>query len=298
MNNKVKGLIEIHIATFLFGFAALFGKFLAISPVVIVFGRTLFAAITLGIILLFSKESFKLRLGKDYLFLFLIGSIYVLHWLAFFQSVQISSVAICVLTFSTFPIFVTFLEPYFFREKIKTFDIIIAFITLFGVVLVIPKFEITNNLTQGALWGLAAGISFAVLIIANKKNIQEYSSLIICFYQNLTCAVILMPFIIYLKPVISFNDIILLILLGVLFTAITQVIYIRSLTNITAQLASIVISLEPVYAIIFACIFVNEIPTIRTVIGGFTIVGAIFIATFTFKSKVIQSKHSKANLEY
>ncbi len=285
MNSKAKGLIEIHIATFLFGFAALFGKFLAISPVVIVFGRTLFAAIVLAIVILYSKQSFKLRSGKDCLFLFLIGSIYVLHWLAFFKSVQISSVAICVLTFSTFPIFVTFLEPYFFKEKIRSFDIIIALITLFGVMLVIPKFEITNNLTQGALWGFAAGISFAVLIIANKKNIQEYSSLTICFYQNLTCTVILMPFIIYLQPVISFKDTMLLILLGVLFTAITQVLYIRSLTNITAQLASIVISLEPVYAIIFACIFINEIPTIRTIIGGFIIVGTIFLATL--KSKAI-----------
>ncbi len=287
MNSKTKSLIEIHLATFLFGFAALFGKWLTVSPMVIVFGRTVFATVTLALIILFSKQSFKLSSKNDYLFLFSMGLIYIVHWFAFFQSVQVSNVAICVLTFSTFPIFVTFLEPFVFKERIRIIDIITAIVTLFGASLVIPKFEITNNLTQGALWGMLSGITFAVLILANRKNIKEYSSLVITFYQNCTCAIVSAPFVMYLKPAFHVKEIVLLILLGVLFTAITQAIYIDGLSHIKAQLASIIISLEPVYAIIFAAILLKEIPSVRTILGGLIILGAIILATFKSKQREI-----------
>ena len=76
MKENKNNLIRLHLAVFLFGFAALFGKVLNLSPFTIVFGRTLFAAITLFFILLFSKQSFKLNSAKDYLFLAFVGIVY------------------------------------------------------------------------------------------------------------------------------------------------------------------------------------------------------------------------------
>ena len=43
-------LVALHIAVALFGFAGLFGKWLALSPVAIVLGRTAIAAAALGIL--------------------------------------------------------------------------------------------------------------------------------------------------------------------------------------------------------------------------------------------------------
>ena len=43
MHDRNKGLIAIHLAAFLFGFSGLFGKFISLNPVAIVFGRTFFA---------------------------------------------------------------------------------------------------------------------------------------------------------------------------------------------------------------------------------------------------------------
>ena len=290
-----KNLIELHSAVFLFGFAALFGKFLNFHPIVIVCGRALFAAVTLLIILLFSKKCFRLNSRKDYLFLASIGIIYAIHWLTFFKSIQVSNVAIAVLTFSTFPIFVTFLEPFFFKEQIRLFDIMTALITLSGVSLVVPSFELSNNLTQGVLWGIGAGFTCAILTIANRKNVEQYSSILISFYQNLTAGIVLIPFMFYLKLDLSYKDLLLLILLGVLFTAITHALYINSLTTIKVQLASIITCLEPVYAILFAAILLKEIPTTKTVIGGLVILGSVFYATINSKSitksKLIASEH-------
>ena len=291
MKNRTRSLIELHIAVFLFGFTALFGKFLHLPSIIIVFGRTFFATIVLALILLFTKQDFKLKSKKDYLFLISIGILFSIHWFTFFQSVQVSNVAIAVLTFSTYPVFVTFLEPYFFNEKIKIFDICTAITTLLGVSLVVPKFELSNNLTQGAIWGILAGLTGAALAILCKKGIEKFSNTKIPFYQNLTCAIVSLPFVIYLKPTVQIKDILLLLLLGVVFTALSGTLYIKSLTSIKVQLASIITCLEPVYAIIFAALLLKEIPTIKTLAGGLIILGTIFCATLRSKTQEVILKH-------
>jgi hypothetical protein len=57
MTKKSHAVLGIHIAVLLFGLAGLFGKLLVLSPLVIVFGRTFFASITLGIIIFYSLKN-------------------------------------------------------------------------------------------------------------------------------------------------------------------------------------------------------------------------------------------------
>lgn len=282
MNPKTKSLIEIHIAVLLFGLAGLFGKFISLPSSIIVLGRVFFASIVLGLALSLTNQNIKLKSIKDYLYLTVLGIILAIHWTTFFQSIKVSTVAIGLLSYSTFPIFTTFLEPLFFKEKLLRKNVILAFITLFGVALIIPKFELANNITQGVVWGTVSGFTFAILSILNRKLVKQYSSLTIAFYQDGTAMLALLPFLFFTKLQIQFKDILLLILLGVLFTALAHSLFIKGLTNIKAQLASIIASLEPVYGIIFAFLFLSEIPALRTIMGGCVILGATFIATNDF----------------
>lgn len=282
MKAKTKNLIEIHSAVFLFGLAGLFAKFLSLHPVIIVFGRVFFASITLYLILKFSKKSLLLRSTRDYIYLCLMGIVLALHWITFFHSIQISTVAIGLLTYSTFPIFVTFTEPLFFKEKLKPLNILIAALTFIGVGLVIPEFKLTNDYTQGALWGGLSGFLFAALSIFNRKYVKFYSSTVIAFYQDTVAAIILIPFLFILSPVLRANDILLLALLGVIFTAIAHSLFIKSMTNLTAHLASIIATLEPVYGIIFAFILLNEKPELKVILGGLIILSMTSLATRKF----------------
>lgn len=291
MKQKTKSLIEIHIAVLLFGLAGLFGKFLVIPSALIVLGRAFFAAIALGFIIFYFKQDLRLDSKKDYLFLGLLGLILAIHWTTFFYSIQISTVAIGLLTFSTFPVFTTFLEPLIFKEKTKTRDIVIAMVTLLGIFLIIPKFDLGDNLTQGAIWGIISGFTFAVISILNRKYVKKYSSLVISFYQNSTAAIVLLPFIFYTTAVFQAKDILLLMLLGVVFTAISHTLFIRGMIHVKAQLASIIACLEPVYGIIFAMILLGEVPSLKTLIGGVIIISATFIASNDF-SKLRKSEDS------
>ncbi|MFH2220090.1 MAG: DMT family transporter [Pseudomonadota bacterium] len=277
---KRHGMLEIHIAVLLFGLAGLFGKWLALPPILIVFGRTFFASLTLGAILFFSKTPIQAKSRQDLAVLMLLGAILAVHWVTFFHSIQVSTVAVGLLTFSTFPVFVTFLEPCFFKEKLHPIDILTAGSVLLGLVLVVPTFDFQNNVAQGAFWGTISGLTFAVLSILNRKYVGTYSPIVIACYQNGIAAVILFPLILFKKVTPGSSDIVLLAILGVFCTALSHVLFIKSLVHLKAQLASIIASLEPVYGIIFAFVLLGEVPASRTLAGGGIILGAITLASF------------------
>ena len=283
MNIKNKSLMEIHVAVLLFGISGLFGKLLSLPSMMIVLGRVFFSSVFLLIIMLYLKKDIKLKEQKHYFYFVLMGVILAIHWSTFFKSIQVSTVAIGLLTFSTFPVFVTFFEPYFFKEKIKLSDVFIAIVTFLGVVLVIPKFELGNNLTEGALWGIVSSFTYAILSMLNRKYVKEYSSTVIAFYEQFVATIVLIPFLFLQKPIFQPKDILLLILLGTVFTGISHSLFINGLKNIKTQVAGIISSLEPVYGIILAVFLLREIPTLREILGGSIILGTVFYSTIKSK---------------
>ena len=279
MTQKRHGLIEIHFAVLLFGIAGLFGKFLFLSPLVIVFGRTSFAALTLSAILFYSKTQIRTKTIQDFTVLILLGIILAIHWITFFHAIQMSTVAVGLLTFSTFPVFVTFMEPYFFKEKLRRFDLLTAASVVLGLILVIPSLDFQNHITQGAFWGTISGFTFAVLSILNRKYVGTYPSMVIVCYQNWMATLILFPFLFFEDLSLQPTDVLLLAVLGIFCTALAHVLFIKSLVHIKTQLASITACLEPVYGIIFAFVLLGEIPTLRTILGGGIILGTIALAS-------------------
>lgn len=279
MREKYKSLIEIHLAVFLFGLSGLFGKLISLPPFIIVLGRVMFSSIFLYLLLVRMKKNIKLKYPKHYLYMSMMGVLLAIHWGTFFEAIQISTVAIALLTFSTFPIYVTFLEPYFFKEKIKISNLVTAFLALLGVSLIIPRFDFGNNLTQGVIWGTISGLTFAILSLFNRKYVKEYSSIVIAFYEQLTATIVLLPFLFFSKPVFTLRDIFLLILLGVVFTGISHTLFIKGLKNIKTQTSGIISTLEPVYGITFAVFLLKEIPTVSEVFGGSIIIISVIYST-------------------
>jgi drug/metabolite transporter (DMT)-like permease len=278
--NKRTSLIEIHLAVLLFGLAGLFGKWLVLSPIIIVLGRVVFASFFLAFLLKVSRQSIKIPVAKSYLF-FLLGLILSIHWISFFQSIQVSTVAVGLLSFSSFPIFTAFLEPLFLRERLIKINIFFAFVCIIGIFLIIPRFDLKHSIYQGVLWGLLSGITFSVLTIINRKLSKQFSSLLIAFYQDSFAALFLIPFFFILHPSLSTKNLFLLFLLGVFCTALSHSLFIKGMKRIKAQTASIIGSLEPVYGIIFAYLFLHEIPSLRTITGGLIILVSALAATRT-----------------
>lgn len=213
MSSQKRGLTSVHIAVLLFGLAGLFAKMVAQPAIIITLGRVFFSAACLFITFKVKKTNIRLTSKKDYILILIAGIILAIHWTAFMQSIQTSTVAIGTLTFSTFPLFVTFLEPYFFREKLKVASIIQGMIMLLGVAFIVPGFSLENTMTQGILWGMLSAITYALLSLLNRRFSKKYAGSTIAFYEQGASTIVLLPALFIIKPVFSSTDILGLVLL-------------------------------------------------------------------------------------
>lgn len=276
---RTRGLVEIHIAVLLFGFPGLFGKWIALSPPLIVLGRVFFAALALGLVLALKRQSLKIRPARDLALLALCGLVLAVHWTMFFRSVQVSTVAVGLLAYSSFPVFTAFLEPVAFREPWDPWSLLFALLSVAGVALMVPRYGLSDPIFQGVLWGLGAGLTFALLTLLNRRLARGRSGLTVAFYQDLFALIFLSPFAALEGVRLTGRTFWLLALLGVFGTAAAHSLFINGLKRVRARTASIISSLEPVYGIALAVVFLGESPPLRTLSGGALILAAALIVT-------------------
>ncbi len=110
MEERISGLFKIHAAVFLFGLAGLFAEWVSLPASWIVLGRTGFAALYLMLALWLRKKTWPSPAHREIILLILSGALLAFHWVSFFQAIQLSSVALGLLTFSSFPVFTFLLE--------------------------------------------------------------------------------------------------------------------------------------------------------------------------------------------
>lgn len=273
-------LLQVHASVFLFGLSGLFGKFLDLPATVIVLGRTGFATLALGLVLGLGGQTLRPRSAQDLLVMALLGGLLAFHWVSFFHSIQLATVAIGLLTFSSFPVFVTLLEPLLFKTPWRWRDGAIAALVVLGVALVIPEYRPGSATTLGAIWGLLSGLSFALLQLLNKGYRQRYSALAIAFYQDFFACLSLLAIAPLTSLALSTREVVLLLVLGVLCTAVAHTLFIESLAVLRTQTASIISALEPVYGILLAALVLGEVPSFRTLVGGGLILGTILWASW------------------
>jgi len=268
--NTARGLLSANIAVLLFGLAGVLGKLSMLPAPLIVLGRVVFAGGALVIVVLARRVDLRPRRRRDLALLIGQGALLAVHWTAFFASISVSNVAIGLLSFSSFPLFTAFLEPLLLRQRANRFQIAAAFVILFGIYLLVPSFSLTNAATLGVMLGLLAGATFALLSVINRWLGKSYASLAISLYQDGCAAIVLLPTLFLLPTTTLFTprELGILLLLGVGCTAIAHTLFIAGMRDITAQLASLFGSLEPVWGILFALLLLDEVPRLRTLIGG------------------------------
>lgn len=278
-----KAIIYINLSVFLFGMAGLFAKWLDLPAICITFGRVMFSSISLFIYCRIVKQSLKIENCK-YLVLMLIGgSVLAFHWWSFMEAIKLSTVAVGTITFSSFPMFVTFLEPIFFKEKIRVKNIIIAAIILLGVVITVPEFSFQNKIAEGIVLGMASAFAYAALTILNKVFAEHYKGIVTAFYEQFAATVVLLPCLLFADFSLSLSKVGLLLVLGVFTTAFAHTLFISSLKGISAQIAGVCSSMETVYGIILALLILNEVPTVRECVGAAVIIGVVIYSQLSIK---------------
>lgn len=272
-------LLAIHFGALMFGLSGVFGKLAESAPLLITFGRALFAVIALSLAAQTLRSSRHWPSWRQRAGLLLGGVLLGTHWLTFFMAVKIAGVGIATLGFASFPAFTVLLEGLLFRERTRPVEFAMVGLVCAGLLLVTPHFDLANETTIGLLYGILSGLTFALLSLLNRAVTRGVDPVQAALWQNGIILLCLLPFTWASLPQIPPLDWLWLALLGVFCTGVAHSLFVASLKVLKARTTAVIFALEPVYGIAFAWWLFSEQPTVRMLAGGALIILATVITS-------------------
>ena len=100
-------------------------------------------------------------------------------------------------------------------------------------------------------------------------------------YQFAVAAVVFSPFALARTAWPTPAEFVLLAILGGLLTMASQTLFIASLSHLSTSFASILVSLQPIYAVAAAALLLGEVPRPRVLVGGGLVLCAVTLALAT-----------------
>lgn len=289
----MKDKIIFVISMVIFGTIGIFRKFIPLDSAIISFSRGIIGTLFLILFLLIKKDKPNFKEMKTYFVLLIIsGCLIGVNWLFLFESYKYTSVATSTLCYYMAPIFLMIASVFVFKEKVKLINVICMLIAFVGMIFVSGVLENgfnDKNAILGVLYGLAAAVLYATVILLNKKIKVEnaYNKTLVQLFFS---AIVLVPYLILNK---SFNGIvldvkicILILIVGVIHTGISYVLYFGSITKVKTHFISIFSYIDPVVAIILSAIILKENMSFLGIIGAILILGvSLFMEIYDIKQK-------------
>ncbi|NLF30475.1 MAG: DMT family transporter [Planctomycetes bacterium] len=296
MKPKTVSLIQLNLAVLMWGLTAMFSKGIRWPTTAIVGGRSLAAVGALVALVMVAKGALRLRRRADYGVMLVLGVLMGAHWLTYFQALKIAPAAVAILSLHTYPVLTALVEPFVFRERLRVFDLFLAAGVFGGVVIMTPELSLSNEVTLGILLGVASGVFFMLRNLITRTYVKPYSSSTLMLWQVLVIGALLLPMLIpgvqeavadglHLPATFagtvdySPRTLGLTVLLGVVFTAVPQVLHTASFRHLSGKTVGILATLLPFYGGFWDYVFNNEVPSGRTVIGGLIILACVLTET-------------------
>src|SRR5690606_31622789 len=179
--------LKLHFIVFLWGFSAILGMLVTIPALEMIFYRGILAAAGMGIVIAITKGSFVVT-RVQLIRLLLIGVIVTIHWLAFFGSARISNVSVSLVGFATNSLWAALLEPWFNRNRIKKFELILGLMVIAGLYVI---FSFDFEYAGGLALGILAGFTSALFSVFNARMVQRVSPYAITFYEMISIVITL-----------------------------------------------------------------------------------------------------------
>jgi len=268
-----RGIFLLILAEFCFASATVFAKFVTNSSDIPAIEIT-FCRVFLGVIM---ATVYMLRTGTSFrpnkVFLVVARAILSFSALvAFFYSVQHTSVTNANMLNMTYPVFIFLVAPLFRLERMHRISFLFLAIAMIGIYLVIfPDF---TNINKGDMIGLLSGIFAAFAIITLSVAREHDSTVLIVFYLmaiGTVCNVFMMaPFFVMPRP----SDLPALLASGFI-GVLGQVFLTMGYKNVSAKAGSMVSSSRILFATMLGYFFFSDPLSFRIITGGLMIIAAI-----------------------
>lgn len=276
-NQHLKQLFELVLATLFISTSGALGKFIDMPPPVTVWWRAFLATIFIYVFIRFKKISLRIESKRD-LVTFILGALFMgIHWITYFYALKFSNVALGLLSLFTYPVITALLEPLFFKVKLNPIHIFLGVVVLFGVYVLAPDFDLQSAQVKGVFLGVISALFYSLRLLLLKKYTDKYHGSMLMFYQISILSVVLLPVLFTMDTSGIQTQFTAVLLLALLTTTIGHTLFLRSLKYFSVSTASIISSIQPIFGIIIAYIFLNEIPTWNTFWGGALILSTVVI---------------------
>ncbi len=284
-NAHLKNISGLLLATLFISTSGVLGRYIAMPTEVIIWFRAAIAMVLLYVYCKYKKIDLTIKSSKDYKPFFISGLLMAVHWVTYFYALKLSNVALGVLSLYTFPIIIALLEPLFLKVKFDPIYILLGLMVLTGLFILTPEFNIESTQVKGILFGVFSAFCYAVRVLILKQHVAKYNGTMLMFYQTVIITILLLPTLFFMDISGLESQFPYLLLLAFLTTAIGHSLMLHSLKFFSASTASIISSLQPIFGIILAFFFLQEIPTMRTFWGGSLILLTVVIESVRSRNK-------------
>lgn len=294
---KLKQWIQIFpiLSGIMWGSAGIFVRKLSelgLNSVSIVETRIIVAIIIIIAGLLYlDKKLLKIKL-KD-LWIFICAGIFSMLGLNLCYNFAINelTLSLSAVLLSLAPIFVLILASILFKEKLTLQKSVCAILALIGCILssgVLEEVSAMKWTTIGIIIGTLGAFFYGTYSIFSKiAMLKGYHSFTVTIYSLMAVGIALLPFTDWLKvweiiqidpaPMSGF-----LLLHSLLTSVLPYICFTVALNYVEAGKVAILASGEPIAAMLFGIFFYQEIPTILSLIGLFTVLFALGLLTIPF----------------
>jgi drug/metabolite transporter, DME family len=265
------------------GLVAIIVREVQLDAGVLVFYRCLFAVLTLGLGLAITGRVDVLRPRALRLYALALGSTLGVHWLLYFETIKLASVVVAVLAAYLAPIAVALLGPFFLPERRSPVALVALVPALGGLALVaLGGGEGVRARPLAVATGLGTAITYAALVIGTKRVAARVSAAGLTFWNYTISGLVMVPLLFAAGRVTPrAGELLYLLLLGVVFTAVSGYLYVWLIRRVTAQAMGLLSYLEPVSAALLAWVILGEALTWQTALGGaLVILGGLAVILF------------------
>lgn len=184
------------------------------------------------------------------------------------------------------PIITAVIAIFVLKEKIKFWGWVGVFLSFFGIVLVVKGEGRGVNFEPAAFLVLLSAICTSIYFVLQKPFFKKYSPLAFTAYSiwggSLFQLVFLPGFFQNIK-IAPIESTLAIVYMGIFPAALAYVCWAYVLSRIPASMAGSYLYLSPVLTIIIAWIWLGEIPTILSLLGGFLALSGVIVVNIRGK---------------
>lgn len=284
MNNTSKGLLVTSIGVLIMSLESLFIKLTTISPITFSFYLGIFMFLSMTVTLIIKQKNALKEITKtSFPILLLCGVLMGSSNIFFISAIKSTTVANVVIIFGTSALFSSFFAYIFYKQKISKNIYYASFFMFIGLFVIFNDKLGLGNLV-GNMYAVLCTITFSLSFVL----LARYTKISRVALTAVTGIFLALATLILADTIsIDFYTFLIIAIMGLLITPISRVLIGNGTKFISASEVSILMIIETIMAPIWVWIFLKEIPSSNTFIGGGIILLTLIVnSLYTLKKEI------------